>query len=45
MTYQEALTITRNFVNKWNKKSYRKTEAELVQYGEACQFLKGIGSK
>ena len=44
MTYQEAITITRNFTNNWNKKSYRKTEAELVQYGKACQFLKEVGN-
>ena len=45
MTYNEALIITRNFTNNWTKKSYRKTEAELVQYGEACAFLKEVGNK
>ena len=44
MTYTEALIITRNFTNNWGKKSYKKTEAEMIQYGEACQFLKGISN-
>ena len=41
MTYNEALIITRNFTNNWGKKSYKKTEAEMVAYGEACKVLNG----
>ena len=44
MTYQEAVIIVQNFTNNSNKKSYGKTEEELKAYGEACKFLKGIGS-